>query len=233
MVLDVIRRHIDKGTDTTVGGYNSFCFLTEQGNGNEVVRAATAVLEELTAHAGNVYKTPNKDLHFHTHIHAYPALPESGGVQYNAEQVKRFLEISEELISATPCFDVEFRGVACTKDGVLLCGYAERALDELRNRYYAAIEKYPDAFILPLGQTIDHIKEKYGEGIAAVIGARLLGALQNPCEYVATAERHADTNMGRITVTHLTFTAQNGWIDVQNKNNDRVEYSQRRIDLKA
>ncbi len=235
VVLDVIKKYVDSKppTDNTIGGYSSFCFIEEQANAQQVMTNIQHTLDDLLQHAAETYRPDPRELHFHTHIHAFPALPSNGGTIYDEAKVRRFLEISEELISQTPSFEVQFKGIACTKDAVLLCGYATPPLDELRTRYYHAMERYPDAFILPPGQTIESIKEKYGLGTAAVTATRLLAKLQNPSEYVATAQKHSETDLGTITITHLTFTAQNGWIDVHNKNNDRENYSEHRIMLKS
>ncbi|MEK6868070.1 MAG: hypothetical protein AABX98_04570, partial [Nanoarchaeota archaeon] len=136
-VLPVIKEYVTHGQDRMIGGYSSFCFLQEQGNGNAVVAATTAVLDELVGHTEAVcmesaYRTPTDTLHFHTHIHAYPDTPERGGLIYDSARVASFLEISHELISATPCFSVQFKGVACTQDAVLVCGYGDSPLDDLR-----------------------------------------------------------------------------------------------------
>lgn len=230
-VLPVIEEYVATAQDRTIGGYSSFCFLQEQGNGDAVVAATITVLDELLRHE-TAYRTPMDTLHFHTHVHAYPSAPEKGGVLYDAARVARFLEISHKLITATPCFAVQFKGIACTQDAVLVCGYGDPALDELRQRFYEAMERYPDAFILPAGQTIDNIREKYEKGIAAVAGARLLAQLQNSFQYVTTAESHAETYLGTLTVTHLTFTANNGWIDLRNSSGDRKGYQTVRIPLR-
>ncbi len=230
-VLSVIEEYVRSGKDSMIGGYSSFCFLQEQVNGDAVVAATTTVLDELLHHE-TAYRTPTDTLHFHTHVHAYPSAPEKGGVLYDAARVARFLEISHELITATPCFPVQFKGIACTQDAVLVCGYGDPALDELRQRFYEAMERYPDAFILPAGQTVDNIREKYGKGIAAVTAARLLTSLQNSFQYVATTDCHAETDLGTLTVTHLTFTANNGWIDIRNHSGDRERYQAVRIPLR-
>jgi len=218
-VIPSVQTFASSGKDPMIGAYSSFVLVEEQQGAEACIANAFLCLDELLANIP-VYRTKPQDYHFHGLIHTYPKLPSEGGRYRTWNEVRRFLDISHEILRGTPPFEVTYKGLVCSRDAVLLCGFADPALDIVRNRFFDAVERYPDAFdLIQQGQdprqSMRYLREKYAQGAAHISAARFLGQLPNPTQFVDRAEGMKSVEIGKIVVDHFTFIC-NGWYDINN-----------------
>jgi hypothetical protein len=155
----------------------------------------------------NIHYLPKDLLHFNVFE---PTIPTEGQV-LDPDTVRRLDNLCEEVIGDAPCFEVHYKGIISTDNALLLCGYAEQPLADMRARFMERIAQYPTDFGLPEGITpTSYQLEKNSGTTAPVTVVRLQGPLQNPDKYVSRVERAMKLDLGHVGITQLSFT-KHGW----------------------
>jgi hypothetical protein len=128
--------------------------------------------DDLLQHAGRTYRTLARNYHFAGFYLENPILDKDAGSQQrvrrqNAEQQRRFIELAYEIVGDASAFAVDYRGILSSADAVILKGYAresangKRPLDEMRDRFFAAVQQYPDDFFFAPGLDKEYIDPSF------------------------------------------------------------------------
>ena len=76
------------------------------------------------------YYYPMSDMH----VTVLSVLSCQAGYQVALEDIPHYVELIQNIVNKTPCFNIEFKGITLADSGVIVCGYvADDSLAELRS----------------------------------------------------------------------------------------------------